>query len=742
MNTQKKLLCLSLLALLNAESACAADATDWTLASQTIHEADCQNDWDSLSYLSSAQENVTLSTAKETFLHLRREPDSQAYELNLLNLEEGSLSLKGEAALTASAEGVSLTALKTEGLLSLQGHSLTIKAHALGDEYTTSRAWYLTGSNNDVLPQALLLSAESTGDATALYLQSSAFEHAGQFVLEAVGADAAQSEALRLMSSDVTLTSTGGSRLTGEIVFDEWEGSEPSRLHLVLAHPDDLWQGSVRTTREGEQGARELADMRLTLSNGARWQPGSENALKTFDWKEGGILDISEARAPVQIGLRGQSDIDNDHVTVVETGAVLRVDITDSDIGTGSNGSRYKLNIEEVHAAGGNAQITVQIIDRRVQTAGQTENLDIGLIRFNTMQGGVHFQSERYRYETALGTYETYAEFGSADDLGTVINAIGTERVGNSTLADNFTDFVSTAAIAAERVAAGNAKRLTERFDPEKRGLWADIGYEENELKYDDRSRLQTLKSESVTVGYDHEVTLPFLDNAFAGLWAGFTQSDVEMHEGSGSIDQASIGAYAGGRSADGRKMLLSAFYINQASDFESAAFAADDRTARRIVFSPDARAYGAGLFIGQPLMPQDSSYRLEPYLAAQTYRVRFKDARNEDIVFHGTTLGESLIELGLKAGYASKDPETAWALTADLAWVHRISGSETLRGSEAGASTVFQTEDLQESWGEASLGAHYAASDRLAFSLTAQSALAKEVRQKYAARIHARYRF
>ena len=137
--------------------------------------------------------------------------------------------------------------------------------------------------------------------------------------------------------------------------------------------------------------------MTLTLANGATWSTTLTSSLETFHWKKGGVLDISEASEPVDIGLRDHSDVDNSHKTYVETGAVLRIKVTDQDIGTGSAQGRFKLQIEDINAVDKNAEILVQIIDEREKTADQTEGLDIGLVRFNTVAGGIHFAADQYR---------------------------------------------------------------------------------------------------------------------------------------------------------------------------------------------------------------------------------------------------------------------------------------------------------------------------------------------------------
>ena len=544
-----------------AATAQSETAPHWKLNSTDIAAENCAEiDFDWAYYLKhNSTEALFISAQAPSHYQFENTLVGTLFSFTLLKAQTNNVHLQTPVALTLETKNLEETiGLRTDGLEKMIGESLSIQTVAhnrLGS--TNSTAWYILNSQSDPLPSQLHLSAtaintEENSDsyATALKIENSAFSHTGEFDLSAkqssLGNSFSEAAAIMLINSHISLESTGNSHLTGDILFDDI-GGEPSSLQLSLTHPDDRWSGRVYSFYDTQA----IQPMTLTLANGATWSTTMTSSLETFHWRKGGVLDISEATEPVDIGLRANSDVDNTHKTYVQTGAVLRIKVTDKDIGTAGVGNRYKLQIEDITAIDQNAEILVQIIDEREKTANQTEGLDIGLVRFNTVAGGIHFDADQYRYETALGTYETVAEFGSSTDLGTVINAIGTERIGLSTLSQNRVDYLSAEIIAHEMLLTHTASMLPARFNDAfgqpLRGLWADLSIAETDLEFNDGARDQTLKSQTLTIGYDHELELKVLDEGFAGLWAAFGQNDTEFSQGSADADQWAVGLYAGG---------------------------------------------------------------------------------------------------------------------------------------------------------------------------------------------------
>lgn len=733
------------------------NAPHWVLNSTKITVNDCTINDIGETFYSTHNAPAPLSISAQAPSHYQFENTlvGTLFSFTLLETQTNEVYLQTPIALTLETKNLEeTTGLRTDGLEKMIGESLSIQTVAhnhLGS--TNSTAWYILNSQIDPLPQRLYLSATAINEASdggssavALKIENSAFSHHGQFNLlaeeESVNKSLSEAAAIKLTNSQISLESTGNSHLTGDILFDDI-GGEPNSLQLSLTHPDDRWSGRVYSFYDTQA----IQPMTLTLANGATWSTTMTSSLETFHWRKGGVLDISEATEPVDIGLRANSDVDNTHKTYVETGAVLRIKVTDKDIGTGGVGNRYKLQIEDITAIDQNAEILVQIIDEREKTANQTEGLDIGLVRFNTVAGGIHFAADQYRYETALGTYETVAEFGSSTDLGTVINAIGTERIGLSTLSQNRVDYLSTEIIAHEMLLTHTASILPARFNDgfgqPQRGLWADLSIAETDLEFNDGGRDQTLKSQTLIIGYDHELELKVLDEGFAGLWAAFGQNDTKFSQGSADSDQWAVGLYAGGYSSDQRKMLIHAFYSQSKGDFTSLAYAADDRAATPMTFDTQSDAYGAGLYIGFPLIePGTRNYAIEPYIAGDTYWIKPKHAQTGEVGFESETIHQSVARVGIQSAYRFEQNENRLTLKGNLFWAHRFAGTHELIGTESGLRETFQTEDLQESWAEVGIGIQWAIKDQLNLSGSVRGALAQEVTPKYRINLQAQYFF
>ena len=740
-----------------ATTAQSETAPHWDLSSTDITAENCAEiDIDWAFYLKhTSTETLFISAQAPSHYQFENPLVGTLFSFTLLDAQTNEVHLQTPIALTLETKNLEeTTGLRTDGLEKMIGESISIETSAQNKGMqTSSTAWYILNSQSDPLPQTLSLSATAINEASdggssavALKIENSAFSHHGQFNLlaeeESVNKSLSEAAAIKLTNSQISLESTGNSHLTGDILFDDI-GGEPNSLQLSLTHPDDRWSGRVYSFYDTQA----IQPMTLTLANGATWSTTMTSSLETFHWKKGGVLDISEATEPVDIGLRANSDVDNTHKTYVQTGAVLRIKVTDKDIGTGGVGNRYKLQIEDITAIDQNAEILVQIIDEREKTANQTEGLDIGLVRFNSVAGGIHFAADQYRYETALGTYETVAQFGSSTDLGTVINAIGTERIGLSTLSQNRVDYLSAEIIAHEMLLTHTASMLPARFNDAfgqpQRGLWADFSIAETELEFNDGEREQTLKSQTLTVGYDHALELKVLEEGFAGLWAAFGQNDIDFSQGSADADQWAIGLYAGGYSSDHRKMLIHAFYGQAKGDFTSLAYAADDRAATPMTFDTQSDVYGAGLYIGFPLIePGSQNYAIEPYIAGDTYWIKPKHSQNGEVGFESETIHQSVARIGIQSAYQFEQNDNRIALKGDLFWAHRFAGTHELIGTESGLRETFQTEDLQESWAEAGLGIQWSIKDQLNLTISVRGALSKEVTPKYRMTLQAQYFF
>ena len=733
----------------------------WALNSGEIAADDCTITDDGEAYYLTAAQSESLSITADApvrfhFVNsLSDEEKWQLYSLTLLQTQTARVDLKTPISIVLETDNhESTVGLHSINLQETVGESLRIEVIGRNSGWATnSVAWLVSQSQADPLPEKLHLSAtaintEIQGDssAIALKIENAAFSHAGEFHLLANQQSSegllSEAAAIKLTDSQIELKSTGNSRLKGDIIFEDM-GGEPNSLQLTLANPDDHWSGRVYSYFDSQT----IQPMTLTLANGATWSTTLTSSLETFHWKKGGILDISEASEPVDIGLRDHSDVDNSHKTYVETGAVLRIKVTDQDIGTGSAQGRFKLQIEDINAVDKNSEILVQIIDEREKTADQTEGLDIGLVRFNTVAGGIHFAADQYRYETALGTYETVAEFGSAPDLGTVINAIGTERIGLSTLSQNRVDYLSGEIIAHEMLLTNTARQLSSRFGDEfgkpQRGLWVDLSVAQTDLDFNDGQRGQTLKSKTLTIGYDHAMDMKALDDGFVGLWSAFGQNESDFSQGSAEADHWAAGLYAGGYSSDRRKMMIHAFYSQANGDFTSQAYAADDRAATALTFDTKSNAYGLGLYIGFPLVePGNQRYAIEPFIAADTYWIKPKNEQNGEVGFASETIHQSVARIGVQGAYNLSQFDQRLTLKSDFFWAHRFAGAHELIGTEAGQREAFQTEDLQESWAEAGFGVLWTVKDQLSISGSVRGALAQEVTPKYRINLLAQYFF
>lgn len=543
--------------------------------------------------------------------------------------------------------------------------------------------------------------------------------------------------AIRLFEqSHLIFKSAGNSLLIGDI-----ESDETSHIDLQLTGNHDFWIGNIRTTNANENTSHNDSkyingNSSLSITNGASWAPLKDNGYKNLFWGKNSVIDLSYTDQKVRLGLPS-SEHNDSHITSctqIEDGAILRVRITDDyvnhELGIGKEA--YLLNVENAQAFGNeNIQITVNVIDDRTQKNSSTP-LEIELIHFDKVTGGITLKSDTYEYETGLGKFQTLTEFGSGISGGFVINDIRTDLIGPSALTNNHLDFTSTEMIALERLGNLQLNALTDRaLFKKQKGLWTEAHYGQVQTHFDN-NRKHTIKTASLIMGYDRDVVLPYMNDTFAGTLVYFSQNDIDLVEGSAESNAYGFGVYAGGLSTEKKYRLMMQAYIGQTdSKLSSAGFI--NGQAHTLDFNNKAKHYGVGLYLGFVQAQHDASpWFWEPFIAGQSYWIKgYKTNEVQGLSFEKAENHQSVVKLGTTVAYQCPS-NTSNAIYTQLAWIHRFGKSINVVGNEGSQTMSFHSPDLQESWGEMSIGANWSLNNHWDLHFKTTMGYAQNVKPNY----------
>lgn len=752
-DVRNHLLSFSVLALLNAHHPGAAADTFLNLKSQKFLLDDLPGDSGYYTF-KDIEGDVQVRSESATVIEIESSglPNTadDYSSLTFLRQSSGSLNPSHETSIEVQVENIdSAIGLEHEDFNGFgpEARSFSFSLKANGEKPMESLiAWSLYESHlkTESLPEILDIRVRSAtnieeGTVVAISSLSSTFDFKGSLRVSALADDSGSDNvyALDLSDSRFNLVSTGQSFIEGDIRFDD-----TSAVSIVLSNPDDRFIG--RMVNAGSEGARAS----MSLSNGAQWLVHGQNFINRFEWKKGGILDLTHTKDPVTIkttgtltgSVEGTSGEGIENTALIEDGAVLRVSIYDQD----KENSQYKLQLGEVSPiTPEGSQIYLEVLDER--TDKNTENLDIGLIQVDGMDlsNKLFIESVPTYYETALGSFKTYANIGSDGQEGFVIHNMATDLLGPSSLVKNMLDFTSAAIVSHEQNADRLFSFVSDRLSQsEERGLWVSASVQETDLHLQNKSRDTTLETRSFALGYDADLKLPLLQKGSAGIWISQNRSESDGENASGEIDETSVGFYLHGLTDRHYRLILSGHYAIGENQLDTPGMFGINHRFDRTDFKYDTTSYGLGLYLGFSHPELDKNVFFEPFVSAYSYWIDYeKSNRHENVYFKTEKTHQSLTKIGVTGGYRNHC-DNPWSIYGQLAWVHRFAGSTKLEGFEGNNHEVFKTDDLQESYGYLKLSAHWQATDRWQLSANAAGFISEIVKPKYEFGLSATYRF
>ena len=753
-DVRNHLLSFSVLALLNAHHPGAAADTFLNLKSQKFLLDDLPGDSGYYTF-KDIEGDVQVRSESATVIEIESSglPNTtdDYSSLTFLRQRSGSLNPSNETSIEVQVENIdSAIGLEHEDFNGFgpEAHSFSFSLKTNGEKPMESLiAWSLYESHlkTESLPEILDIRVRSAtnieeGTVVAISSLSSTFDFKGSLRVSALADDSGSDNvyALDLSDSRFNLVSTGQSFIAGDIRFDD-----SSSLSITLSNPDDQFIG--RMVNAGSEGAKAS----MSLSNGAQWFAHGKNFINRFEWKKGGILDLTQTTQPVSIKTIGTitgsweslSGEGIENTTLIEDGAVLRVSIFDQD----KESNLYKLHLGEVTPISPDgSRIYLEVLDKRSDK--NSENLDIGLLQVDGMDlsNKVFIESVPTYYETALGSFKTYANIGSDGKEGFVIHNMATDLLGPSTLVKNTLDFTSSIIVSHEQNADRLFSFVTDRLSQnEERGLWVSTFFQETDLHLQNQSRNTSLQTRSFALGYDADVKLPLFQKGSAGLWISQNRSETDQSAASGEMDETSLGFYLHGLTDQHYRVIFSGHYALGSNELNTpGAFGIDHRYAHS-KFQYDTTSYGFGLYLGFSHPELNQSVFFEPFMSAYTYWIDYERSnRFQNVLFEIENSHQSLAKVGLTGGYRNDAASSPWSIFGQLAWVHRFSKSTRVEGFEENEHEAFKTDDLQESYGYLKVSGHWQATDHWRLSANASGFISEVVKPRYEVGLSAAYRF
>ena len=746
------LLSFSVLAILNAHHPAAFSHTNIELSSQDLTLNDLhENEFGSMIFKDwTGDARLSMNKPVEfTFNRETKQPsDNQSddwFEMAFLSQKSGQLIVDKAQPITFKAQNVNaVTALSTENFLGFdsntQALNLNLAAKSQSNTLDYAVTWAITDSDWNTpattgQPKELKLALHTDGlsdgaTAAALLLTDSTFGYQGRLILTAIDAqDRENVHALELWSSRFHFESQGQSVIRGNILVDG-----ASELHLGLNRDGDLFEGRIIREISGDS-----LNATLVLSSGARWSTYGHNQLNSWQWGQNGILDLSQCQETAFIKNDANGALTE---TQLEDGARLIISITDQD----SANSGYKLELGQVRPISSDgSRVFVEIIDKRTnKTDGE---LDIGLIKVDDVDDAhskFFAESVPSYYENALGSYRTYGSIGTDGQDGFKLTGITTQRLGPSNLVKSLLDFSAALTIAheqnADRVFSAVSDRLSQR---KERGLWVHAQTQETELHLQRLTRDQTLKTHSLTLGYDTDIKLPFLNNGSVGLWGSVNQTENDFTDGDGDLDEKALGVYFHGLTDENYRLILFGHYGWAENSLDTEGFFSAGNKKQKVRYNMDSQVYGAGLYFGFAYPDLPNGWFFEPFVSGYTYWIDpQKSNRFEGVSFENEKIHQSLTKIGVTGGKSLKAGAGSLALYAQAAWVHRFAQSHDLTGYENERAETFETEDLQESWGYLKFSGHWQLSPATSVGANVSVFTSKVVEPQYELGLKATYEF
>ena len=612
----------------------------------------------------------------------------------------------------------------------IQSFELSLNVEEGSRTLTDAVAWKILDSTltDETLPDLIdlkvdVLNPNFSGTAAALQAYNTSIEYSGTLTLSASALNNTDNVfALDIIDSTLTFKSRGNSEILGDI-----RASGLSEVSVNLTHDTDYFKGRF------ENATPEETQLAIHIESGARWETYGNNFITDFYWGKDGLLDIADAQGSVSIKTIG-SDSEHDilqNITHVEDGARLRVSINDTDL----NSDQYKLQLGQVSPVDPEgARVFVEILDNRSEKT--TDELNLGLISVTNVDdshGKFFLEAIPTYYETGLGSFKTYGSIGTDGADGFILTSMITDRLGPSQLVKNVLDFTAALTVSEEQNADRVFSVITERLSQNaQRGLWVDAQTGETELDLQDRTRLQTLKTHSITLGFDRDVDFTGLRSETFGAWISRNKSDTDLKAASAEISSTAVGFYFHGITEDNYRLILQGHYALGEHSMKTPGFFGDDHILSNADFDSDYRSYGAGLYFGFTYPDIDKQWFFEPFVSGYTYWIDQEASSDfETISFKGEKIHQSWVKIGATTGFQAQGK---WPLSiyAQAAWTHRFGQSFDLSGYEGKNTEKFKTENLRESWGSLKLSAQYRINEKTLLSTRVSASVSEVVKPKY----------
>ncbi len=558
-------------------------------------------------------------------------------------------------------------------------------------------------------------------------------------------------------NNNFILETKNQSLLIGNI---EVENDSNNTGSLTLGEKGDTFIGNI-FGESYDSDSYQRTDFSLSLEPGTIWKPTGKNAFTNLTWKQGAIIDLTPTEGIFENTTLTPEKINLDVETItVENNAILRIAITDDTL---------KSKTPYINLANENritdAHVLVDFVDLRTNLVDWHESIPFISADYDSGSSDLTFEGIAHEFETGLGRYETNIIIGPDDDknesndenntIGKTISetaqpktttysitSIQTQLIGPSRLAENFVDTLSSTLIATENVISRTQSRTIERLlFPSERGLWVDAGYSKTKLSLADETRTQKLKTHYLTMGWDKDFEIPFMHKTFGGVWFNAAKNDINMHSGNAESDYYGAGIYVGGLTPQKEYRLLFQAHVGKTDTEFNHVFPS---THEQYHLNSDAQTYGLGLYVGfnryNDENPQASPWMWEPFMSGHTYWVDPQTTSlDKDVRFKTEKNHQSVVRAGITVAFDDNESLKGYV---QVAAAHRFGKSVTTIGGEKQTQHAFQTEELQETWGELSLFGAYRYTKNLEVALRTTLAQAKEVKPEIDFSLSVQYRF
>ncbi len=599
---------------------------------------------------------------------------------------------------------ISITATGGPGLIAVEADSSTLSGYAFNlsvshaDATSDTHGLYLYDSDITDLTSLNIDLVASSSVSSAL-----AITYGADTVLNFPVSISAKNQNGDLANAiylyDTNLTFNGTTSIVGNI-----SGGADSSVTLNLSEGSSF-TGDIEN----------LLPASVTLQSGATWQPITADYLTSasrafsFTWGEGGVLDLTDINRALTM-----TDV------TVEDGALMTVALTDN------TPSGLLLTVTAVPDDGSSARIYVDVTDDRSAFSE--------VILFENTQGyAITLEGITQSVEDDFFTYDKTPVIGrpSGGEEGYALTGFNVVKTGMTPLTSDISSIALSSGYLHEKHFMRHFSLLSDiaRVDL---GQTATVAATYSE----DRWRAEThqkLKTRAVDFTYGTAIDLKMFQKTRAdiSLFAGKTKHRYAR----GSADTDALGVAA------------SVNFVTNAGTHYAAFVSASKTTSKGHVATTDAshrvkldtRAFAAGLYVGFPYAVTDT-FSIEPYASGIAYKMHFDRSHSGDLSYAFKNHDRSLATFGVKGSW--ENASHALKITGALAWIHRFDSTSKASGVSSTATAAWDLEKISESFGKASLGLTWQASDKLSVNLTGATYKSRTVKPIFEAGASLRYVF